>query len=171
MKIKKRVRFSSHSSQAAPANGSYFTEFPMSNHSRIRSCHSCNWENGFWRSWSEWWGAWPLVQPRKSFAYSRRVSASYRFSHASSSNLAEDACSMKHACRMTALAHTLMPFVWQGNWLDTQYSPRCTTTCFSDKRRNTTEQMIWMDGQRVQANGSLLRSQLVLISAIMTVCE
>lgn len=61
----------------------------------------------------------------------------------------------KHACRMTALAHTLMHSLWQGNWLDTQYSPR-RTTCFSDKGQNTTGQMIWMDGQRVQANGSPL---------------
>lgn len=63
----------------------------MSNHSCMLSCHSYNWENGFWRSWSEWWEEWPLAQSRKCFAHSRRVSAGYRFSHASSSNLAEDA--------------------------------------------------------------------------------
>jgi len=142
----------------------------MSNHSRMRARVIPIIEKmaSGGAAWSEWWGVWTLVQSQKSFTHSRRVSAGYRFSQASSRNLAEDA---KHACRMMALTHTLMPSLWQGYWLDTQYSPRCTTTCFCDKRRNTTEQMNWMDGQRVQANSSLLFSQLVLISAKMTVWE
>lgn len=120
MKIKKRVRFPSHSSQAAPAHGSYFTDFPMWNRSRMHSCHSYNWENGFWRSWGEQCGAWPLVQSRKCFAHSRHVSSGYRFSQALSSDLAEDAsmraewqlwhtCSCPLCGREIGLTHNTLP--------------------------------------------------------------
>lgn len=140
----------------------------MSNHSCMLSCHSYNWENGFWRSWSEWWEEWPLAQSRKCFAHSRRVSAGYRFSHASSSNLAEDA-SMRaewrrwhtRSCtlcgREIGLTHNTLP----GALLASLISDRIPQGKWSG----------WTVRESRLTVARLLCSQLVLISAVMTVWE